>query len=50
MINLKKMRLKLKKLKEKKLSNDFLILENKKLRELINETIQSEDIFAKGFS
>ena len=37
----------LKKLKEEKLSNDFLILENKKLRELINETIQSEDVYAK---
>src|SRR6056300_1079710 len=37
----------LKKLKEEKLSNDFLILENKKLRELINETIQSEDLYAK---
>jgi rod shape-determining protein MreC len=37
----------LKKLKEEILSNDFLILENKKLRELINETIQSEDVYAK---
>ena len=37
----------LKDLREKKLSNDFLVLENKKLRELINETIQSEDIYAK---
>ena len=27
--------------------NDFLILENKKLRELINESSQSEDIYAK---
>ena len=34
-------------LKEKKLNNDFLILENKKLRELINESIQSEDLYAK---
>ena len=37
----------LKNLKEKKLSNDFLLLENKRLRKLINETIQSEDIYAK---
>ena len=37
----------LKNLKEKKLINDFLILENKKLRELINETVQSEDLYAK---
>ena len=37
----------LKNLKEKKLSNDFLLLENKRLRELINESIQSEDIYAK---
>ena len=43
----KKNEILLKDLKEKKLSNDFLVLENKKLRELINETIQSEDIYAK---
>jgi rod shape-determining protein MreC len=43
----KKNEIELKKLKEKKLSNDFLILENNKLRELINETIQSEDVYAK---
>jgi rod shape-determining protein MreC len=43
----KKNEFELKKLKEKKLSNDFLILENNKLRELINETIQSEDVYAK---
>jgi len=43
----KKNEIELKNLKEKKLSNDFLILENKKLRKLINETVQSEDIFAK---
>ena len=43
----KKNELELKKLKEKKLANDFLILENNKLRELINETIQSEDVYAK---
>tara|TARA_B100001057_G_scaffold500718_1_gene617361 strand:+ start:57 stop:902 length:846 start_codon:yes stop_codon:yes gene_type:complete len=34
-------------LKMKKLTNDFLILENQRLRELINESIQSKDIFAK---
>ena len=43
----KKNETELNKLKEKKLSNDFLILENNKLRELINETIQSEDVYAK---
>ena len=37
----------LKNLKEKKLSNNFLVLENKRLRELIDESIQSKDIFAK---
>ena len=37
----------LNKLREKKLTNDFLILENKRLRELINESSQSEDIYAK---
>ncbi|MDC0875370.1 rod shape-determining protein MreC [Candidatus Pelagibacter sp.] len=45
--NYKKNEILLKDLKEKRLSNDFLVLENKKLRELINETIQSEDIYAK---
>ena len=43
----KKNQTELKNLKEKKLNNDFLILENKKLRELINETVQSEDLYAK---
>ena len=43
----KKNEIELNDLKEKKLSNDFLILENNKLRELINETVQSEDIYAK---
>ena len=43
----KKNEIELNKLKEKKLSNDFLIIENNKLRELINETIQSEDVYAK---
>ena len=45
--NYKKNEIVLKDLREKKLSNDFLVLENKKLRELINETIQSEDVYAK---
>jgi len=45
--NYKKKEILLKDLREKKLLNDFLVLENKKLRELINETIQSEDIYAK---
>jgi rod shape-determining protein MreC len=43
----KKNEAELKILKEKKLNNDFLILENKKLRNLINESIQSEDLYAK---
>ncbi len=34
-------------LKEKKLSNEFLLLENKRLRKLIDESIRSEEIFAK---
>ena len=34
-------------LKQKKLSNDFLKLENDKLRKLINESINSEEILAK---
>ena len=43
----KKIEIELNDLKEKKLSNDFLMLENNKLRELINETVQSEDVYAK---
>jgi rod shape-determining protein MreC len=43
----KKNEIELNKLKEKKLTNDFLIIENNKLRELINETVQSEDVYAK---
>ena len=39
--------LELKKLKEQKLSNNFLLLENKKLRNLINESINSEELLAK---
>jgi len=45
--NYKKNEILLKNLKKKKLTNDFLLLENKKLRNLINESIQSEDIYAK---
>ena len=37
----------LKKLKQKKLSNKFLKLENNKLRKLINESIKSDEILAK---
>tara|TARA_B100001093_G_scaffold366583_1_gene351374 strand:+ start:732 stop:1583 length:852 start_codon:yes stop_codon:yes gene_type:complete len=43
----KKDKILLNELKEKKLSIDYLILENKKLRKLIDESIQSKDIFAK---
>jgi len=45
--NYKKKDLELKTLKENKLINDYLILENKKLRILIEESINSEDVFAK---
>ena len=34
-------------LKEEKLTNDFLKLENKKLRNLINESVSSKEILAK---
>jgi len=34
-------------LKQKRLSNDFLKMENDKLRKLINESIKSEEILAK---
>jgi rod shape-determining protein MreC len=43
----KKDKILLNELEEKKLSIDYLILENKKLRKLIDESIQSKDIFAK---
>ena len=36
-------------LRKKKLTNEFLVLENKKLRNLINESVKSEDIYAKVF-
>ena len=45
--NYKNKELELKLIKQKKLSNDFLILENQKLRNLINESVKSEEIFAK---
>jgi rod shape-determining protein MreC len=45
--NYKKNEILLNSLKKKKLSDDFLILENRKLRKLINESIKSEDIYAK---
>ena len=40
-------KLELNNLKQKKISNDFLILENKRLRNLINEKIESDEILAK---
>ncbi len=43
----KKDKILLNELEEKKLSIDYLILENKKLRKLIDESIHSKDIFAK---
>ena len=45
--NYKKNEVLLNDLRKKELTNEFLILENQKLRELINETVQSEDIYAK---
>jgi len=45
--NYKRIEIELETLKQKKLSNDFLKLENTKLRNLINESIQSEKILAK---
>ena len=45
--NYKKNGILLKELKEKKLSNDFLISENEKLRKLIDESIQSKEVYAK---
>ena len=45
--NFKKNEKSLKDLRKKKLANDFLLTENKRLRELINESILSEDIYAK---
>jgi rod shape-determining protein MreC len=45
--NYKKNEILLDDLRKKQLTNDFLVLENKKLRELINESVHSKDIFAK---
>ncbi len=45
--NYKRNEIALNELKKKKLNNDFLVLQNNRLRDLINESIQSEDIFAK---
>jgi len=43
----KNTKLELRSLKEEKLISDFLVLENKKLRSLINEKINSDEILAK---
>ena len=45
--NYKNIESELKNLKQKKLSNNFLKLENKKLRKLINESIESNEILSK---
>jgi len=45
--NYKKNEILLNDLKKKKLTNDFLVMENQKLRELINESVESKDIYAK---
>jgi len=45
--NYKKNEVLLNDLKKKKLTNEFLVLENEKLRNLINESVKSEDIYAK---
>ena len=45
--NYQNIELELKSLKQKKLSNDFLKLENERLRNLINESISSKEILAK---
>ena len=45
--NYKKKEFELKILKENKFSNDYLIFENKKLRNLIDESINTKEIFAK---
>ena len=46
-INYKNIESELKNLKQKKLSNNFLKFENKKLRKLINESIESNEILSK---
>ena len=45
--NYKDIESELKKLKQKELSNNFLKMENEKLRKLINESIMSDEILAK---
>ena len=45
--NYKKLELELEKLKQKKLTNNFLKMENEKLRDLINESINSNEILAR---
>mgnify|MGYP001169660492 FL=1 len=45
--NYKNLELELEKLKQKKLTNDFLKMENEKLRDLINESINSNEILAR---
>ena len=45
--NYKKNEVLLNDLRKKKLTNEFLVLENEKLRNLINESVKSEDIYAK---
>ena len=45
--NYKDIESELKKLKQKQLSNNFLKMENEKLRKLINESIESDEILAK---
>ncbi len=45
--NYNKTKTELEDLKQKQLSNDFLKIENEKLRSLINENIKSNEIFAK---
>jgi rod shape-determining protein MreC len=45
--NYKNLELELEKLKQKKLTNNFLKMENEKLRDLINESINSNEILAR---
>jgi len=45
--NYKNIESELKKLKQKQLSNNFLKMENEKLRKLINESIKSDELLAK---
>ena len=43
----KKIKSQLEILKQKKISNDFLIIENEKLRKLINESVEIDEVLAK---